>query len=173
MFVPLNHVPLGHHKQVKWELGKRSELLLFRLSLQTYFIFCSVKRLTLWYMTAHRITVVLLPGLSVLYVWWKKRLCSPARLLRVSSQALVIAVVHIRMSLPTHVFTLHVLPKTRVGLFSFVFLVLFFPKAFQIAPLKVALKMSLVKMKGKFHLTFFPFDISIGLGLFVFNFSAP
>lgn len=33
--------------------------------------------------------------------------------------------------------------------------------------------MSLVKMKGKFHLTFLPFDISIGLGCFVFNFSAP
>lgn len=38
MFVPLGHVPLGHHKQVKWELGKRSKLLLFRLSLQTYFL---------------------------------------------------------------------------------------------------------------------------------------
>lgn len=60
-----------------------------------------------------------------------------------------------------------------VGLFSFVLLFLFFPKAFQIAPLKVTLKMSLVKMKGKFHLTFFPFDISIGLGAFVLSFQLP
>lgn len=39
MFVPLSHVPLGHHKQVKWELGKKSELLLFQLSLQMLFYF--------------------------------------------------------------------------------------------------------------------------------------
>lgn len=30
---------------MKWERGKRSKHLLFQLSLRTYFIFCSVKRL--------------------------------------------------------------------------------------------------------------------------------
>lgn len=60
----------------------------------------------------------------------QKRLFSPAWPLQVSSQALVIAVVHTCMLLPTHVFPLHVLPKTRVGLFSFVFFGFVFPQGF-------------------------------------------
>lgn len=60
----------------------------------------------------------------------QRRLSSPARLLQVSSQALVIAVVHTRITLPTHVFLLQLLPKTGVGLFSFVVLVLFFSQGF-------------------------------------------
>lgn len=68
-------------------------------------------------MTVHRIAVVTLPGLSVLYLW----LSSPAHPLQVSSQALVIAVVHACVRLPAHLFPLHVLPKTSVDLLRFMF----------------------------------------------------
>lgn len=60
----------------------------------------------------------------------QKRLFSPAWPLQVSSHALVIAVVHTGMPLPTHVFPLHVLLKTGVGLFSFVFFGFVFPQGF-------------------------------------------
>lgn len=171
-FVPLSHIPRGHHKQVKWDLGKRSALLLFSVVTAKVFYFLLSEKtdslvpdslLDRSSFTARLVCPLLLV---------QRRFSSPACLLQVSSQALVIAVVYTRMPLPTHMFQLHLLPETGVGLISFVVLVLFFHKAFQIAPLKVTLKMLLVKMKGKFHLTFFPFDISIGLGFFVFNFSA-
>lgn len=164
-------VPLGRCKQA--DLGtwqKERTLGFFCLSLQTNFSFCSVKRLTLWHKSAHRIAVVLLPGLSVLCIWCKKNPFFP----HPSTPGFQPG--------PGYCCCAHKCPHPHsyscsmcflVGLFSFVVVFLFFPKAFQIAPLKVTLKMSLVKMKGKFHLTFFPFDISIGLGVFVLNFQLP
>lgn len=145
-----SHVPLVHHKQVKWELGKGSQLLPVQLSLHMYFVFCSVKRLTLWYMTVCRTAVVLLPGLSVLS-WCRKGFLPQPVCSRFPARP---CCAHM------HVVPLHVLPKTGDGLFSFMVLVLFFPKAFQIAPLKVTSKMSLIETKGKFHLPVLPFDIS-------------
>lgn len=139
-------------------LAKGATYCFNQLSLQIYFIFCSVKRLL---STAQRIASQCFycqPWLSSAHF-----LPQPIRSTRVPTSCSSSDLSCWFLLLDLFIFVIFF---WCVCLFAF-------PKAFKTAPLKVTLKMSLVKMKGKFHLTFFPFDISIGLGCFVFNFSAP
>lgn len=142
-----------HHTQVIRELGKRSSLLF--LSVVTANIFHFLLRERTDYIVQHS-------AAQCLY-------CQPW-----------LSSVHfLPQPIPCSHFMFFLRPELLRFGFGFFFFLSFcvclfaFPKAFKTAPLKVTLKMSLVKMKGKFHLTFLPFDISIGLGCFVFNFSAP
>lgn len=144
-----------HHTQVIRELGKRSSLLF--LSVVTANIFHFLLRERTDYIVQHSIAQCLYcqPWLSSVHF-----LPQPIPSTRVPT------------SCSSSDLSCCVLVLDFFFL-SFCVCLFAFPKAFKTAPLKVTLKMSLVKMKGKFHLTFLPFDISIGLGCFVFNFSAP
>lgn len=144
-----SHVPLGHHKT--GEVGTLQKEQTKNGCHCKHILFCSVEILTLCYMTVQRIAVVLLPDRAVLYAWHRNAFCPNPSTPGFQPGPGYCCCAH--MHAPTHV-CITIPYASRDWSYLVLFCGFGLPRALQIAPLKVILKMSLVKMK-KFHLTSF------------------